>query len=183
MLNQEIAKIFYQIAQYLEIEGVAFKPQAYEKVAMNLEILSENISDIYRKGGLGALEQIPGIGKSIAEKIEEYMKTGKIKEYEKLKKKIPVNIEELTAVEGIGPKKIKILYQKLKIKNLKDLEKAAKARKIAPLFGFGEKTGIDDLVTWANRFHLGAVTGIDIPGEAAGFVPDSAWKEKTKNEP
>ena len=140
MLNQEIAKIFYQIAQYLEIEGVAFKPQAYEKVAMNLEILSENISDIYRKGGLGALEQIPGIGKSIAEKIEEYMKTGKIKEYEKLKKKIPVNIEELTAVEGIGPKKIKILYQKLKIKNLKDLEKAAKARKIAPLFGFGEKT-------------------------------------------
>ena len=163
MLNQEIAKIFYQIAQYLEIEGVAFKPQAYEKVAMNLEILSENISDIYRKGGLGALEQIPGIGKSIAEKIEEYMKTGKIKEYEKLKKKIPVNIEELTAVEGIGPKKIKILYQKLKIKNLKDLAKAAKARKIAPLFGFGEKTeknileGIEFLKRSRGRFLLGEI--------------------------
>ena len=70
----------------------------------------------------------------IAAKIEEYLKTGKIKEQEFLKKKTPVDIEELIRVEGMGPKKVKVLYQKLGVRNLKDLEKAAKDHKIAPLF-------------------------------------------------
>ena len=125
MINQEIAKIFYEIASYLEMQEVAFKPQAYEKAALSLEALSEDVKEIYKKDGLKGLKKIPGIGESIAEKIVEFLKTGKIREYQALKKKMPVDIEELTAVEGVGPKMVRDLYKYLKIKNLKELEKAA----------------------------------------------------------
>ena len=125
--NQNLAKIFYELAQFLEMDDVAFKPFAYEKAALALENLSEDISSIYKKEGFEGLKNIPGVGESIAEKIEEYLKTGKIKYYEEYKKKYPMNIEELTAVEGIGPKMVKMLWKELKIKNLKDLETAAKA--------------------------------------------------------
>ncbi|MFA5051142.1 MAG: DNA polymerase/3'-5' exonuclease PolX [Patescibacteria group bacterium] len=163
MKNQELAKIFYEIAEYLEMQGVAFKPYAYQKAALTLETLEESVEDIYHKDGLKGLEKIPGVGESIALKMEEYLKTGKIKYYQKLKKQTPVKIDELTAVEGMGPQKIKILYEKLKIKNLKDLEKAAQAHKIAPLFGFGEKTeknileGITFLKRSRGRFLLGEI--------------------------
>jgi len=163
MKNKEIAKIFYEIAAYLEMEGVAFKPYAYQKAAITLETLEEDIEEIYKRGGIKALMEIPGIGQSIAEKIEEYLNKGKIKYYEEFKKKIPVNLEELTQVEGLGPKKVKVLYEKLKIRNLKDLEKAAKNHKIAPLFGFGEKTeknileGIEFLKRSKGRFLLGDI--------------------------
>jgi len=160
MKNQEIAKIFYEIAYFLEMEGVQFKPYAYQKVAIVLETLEENVEEVYRKGGLKALMEIPGVGENIALKIEEYLKTGKIKYYEEFKKKIPINLEELMAIEGMGPKKVKVLYEKLGIRNLKDLEKAAKEHKIAPLFGFGEKTeknilqGIEFVKRAKGRFLL-----------------------------
>ena len=163
MKNQEIAKIFSEIANYLEMEGVQFKPYAYQKAAITLETLEEDVEEIYKRGGLDALKEIPGVGESIALKIEEYLKTGKIKYYEEFKKKIPVNLEEIIAVEGMGPKKTKVLYEKLGIKNLKDLERAAKAHKIASLFGFGEKTeknileGITFLKRSKGRFLLGEI--------------------------
>lgn len=163
MKNQEIAKIFYEISEYLEMEEVPFKPHAYQRVALALENLERNVSDIYFKEGLKGLEKISGVGKNIALKIEEYLKTGKIKEYEKLKKRSPVDLSALTAVEGLGPKKIKTLYQKLGIRNVKQLEKAAKDHKIAPLFGFGEKTeknileGIEFLKREKGRFLLGEI--------------------------
>ena len=163
MKNQEIAKIFYEIADYLEMEEVAFKPYAYQKAAITLETLEEDVEEIYKRGGLEALMEIPGVGESIALKIEEYLKTGKIKYYEEFKKKTPVNLEELMAVEGMGPKKAKALYQKLRIRNLKDLERAAKSHKISPLFRFGEKTeknileGIAFLKRSKGRFLLGEI--------------------------
>ncbi len=140
MKNQEIAKIFYEIGRFLEIDGVAFKPYAYQKAAASLEGLKDDVGDIYRNGGRKALEEIPGIGKAMSDHIEEYLKTGKIKLYEEFKKGLPVQMDELLRVEGLGPKKIKVLYQKLGIKNIKDLEKAVKKHEIAPLFGFGETT-------------------------------------------
>ncbi len=166
MKNQEIANIFYEIADFLEMEGVQFKPYAYQKAAITLETLEKDVAEIYKEGGREALLKIPGIGQSMAEKIEEYLKTGKIKYYEELKKKTPIQMEELTAVEGLGPRKAKILYQKLRIRNLKDLEKSAKAHKIAPLFGFGEKTeknileGIAFLKRSKGRFLLGEILPI-----------------------
>lgn len=163
MKNQEIAKIFYEIAFFLATGDVPFKPLAYEKAALSLETLSEDVENIYKQGGIKALKEISGVGENLAEKIEEYLKTGKIKEYEMLKKKMPVDIGELSAVEGVGPKMIRDLYEQLKIKNLNDLEKAAKAGKIRNLPGFGEKTeknilqGIEFLKRTKGRFLLGDI--------------------------
>ncbi|MDO8424647.1 MAG: helix-hairpin-helix domain-containing protein, partial [bacterium] len=163
MQNQELAKIFYEIADFLEMEKMPFKPQAYQKAAFALESLEEDVEEICKKGGRDALLKISGVGESLADKIVEYLKTGKIKYYESLKKKTPVNIRELTNVEGLGPKKIKTLYQKLEIRNLKELERAARAHKIASLFGFGEKTeknilqGIEFVKRSKGRFLLGEI--------------------------
>ena len=107
--------------------------------------------------------EIPGVGESIADKIEEYLKTGKIKDHENLKKKTPVDIEALSAVEGVGPKMIRDLYKRLKTRNLQDLEKAAKAGQIKNLPNFGEKTeqnilqGIEFLKKTKGRFLLGEI--------------------------
>ena len=140
---------------------VAFKPQAFEKAARILENLSEDAAEIYARGGLKALKEIPGIGESLAEKIEEFIKTGKIKYHAELKKKCPVDLEHLTAVEGVGPKSIKVLYKKLGVKNLADLEKAAKGGKVEKLPRFGPKIqenilrGIEFLKGGQGRLLLG----------------------------
>jgi len=163
MKNQELAKIFNDIARFLEMEGVAFKPYAYQRAAISLETLQEDVGEIYRNGGTKALLEISGVGKALADHIEEYLKTGKVKIYEEFKKKLPINLDELTKVEGMGAKKAKVLYQKLGIKNAKDLEKAVKAHKVAPLFGFGEKTeknilqGLEFLKKDKGRFLLGEI--------------------------
>jgi DNA polymerase (family 10) len=163
MKNQELAKIFYEIADYLKMDNVAFKPFAYQRAAMGLESLGEGVESIYQREGKKGLENIPGVGKNIAEHIEEYLKTGRLKYYEKFKKKMPMDLEEIIAIEGVGPRKAKTLYQKLKIKNVKELETAAKAGKIARLFGFGEKTeknileGIAFLKRSKGRFLLGEI--------------------------
>ena len=138
--NLELANIFQKMAIYLKMDDVPFKPEAYQKAALGLQTISENVEDIYKKQGKEGLLSIPGVGESLADKIIEYLKTGKIKEFEQQKKKIPVNLDELMLVEGIGPKTIKALYEHLKIKNLEDLEKAAHEGKIRNLENFGEKS-------------------------------------------
>jgi DNA polymerase (family X) len=139
-MNREISKIFFEIAGFLNSKEIPFKPYAYQKAALTLKDLKEDVSEIYKKGGLKELENLPGIGKSIAEKIEEYIKKGKIEYYEKLKKEMPVQMGKISAVEGVGPKMVRILYKELGITNVKELEKAAKDHKISSLPGFGEKT-------------------------------------------
>ncbi|MBI2084642.1 MAG: DNA polymerase/3'-5' exonuclease PolX [Candidatus Aenigmarchaeota archaeon] len=161
MKNFEIAKILYNIALYLEMEEEQFKPRAYEKAARSIEALTEDVSGIYKRGGIKALMEIPGVGESIAEKIEEMLLTGKLKYYERLKKRIPVDIEGLTSIEGVGPKTIKILYKKLKIRTVGQLEKVAKQGRISKLEGFGNKSeqdilrGIEFLKRGKGRFLLG----------------------------
>ena len=166
MKNKEVARLFYEISEYLEMEGVPFKPYAYQKAAMTLETLQDDLEDLYRRGGLKALKKIPGIGESMALKIEEYLTTGKMAYYEEFKAKMPINLEEIVGVEGVGPKKAKVLFDQLGIKTLEELEEAARARKIAPLFGFGPKTeenilqGIEFLKTSKGRFLLGDILPI-----------------------
>jgi DNA polymerase (family 10) len=161
MKNFEIVKVLSEIAVLLEMDNVQFKPRAYEKAARSVEALEEDVQDIYEKGGLEALMQIPGVGKSIAEKIEELIKTGKLEYYEELKKKVPVDIEGLSRIEGMGPKTIKTLYDQLKIRNMDDLEKAAREHKISKLPGFKEKTeqnilkGIEFAKKSVGRYILG----------------------------
>lgn len=161
MKNQEIAKILDEMSLFLEIKEIPFKPQAYQKAKYSVESLEKDIEEIYEKQRIGGLMKIPGIGKGIAERIEEYLKTGKIRDYEKLKKEFPVDIEELTSIEGVGPKHVKLFYQKLKIKNSADLERAAKAGKLKELPRMGEKLeqkilkGIKLRKKYAGRFLLG----------------------------
>ncbi len=163
MINQKLAQIFFEIGDYLSLKGVPFKPYAYQKVALLLDGMEQDVGQIYRKGGTKALEMIPGIGESIAKKIEEYIKTGKIKYYEKLKKEIPVKMSEMTSVEGIGPKTVLKLYKYLDITNLKELEKAIKEHRVRGLSGFGAKTeekimrGIKFFEQSQGRFLLGDI--------------------------
>ncbi len=163
MKNFEIAKILRNIGIFEEMKGEKFKPRAYERAAHSIEALDQEVREIYIRGGFKALLEIPGVGQSIAEKIEEALKTGKISYYEQLKKKIPVDLESLTAIEGVGPKIVLTLYKKLKIKTVDDLEKAVKAGKIRKLEHFGEKSeekilkGIEFFKRSKGRFVLGFV--------------------------
>ncbi|MBI4359421.1 MAG: DNA polymerase/3'-5' exonuclease PolX [Candidatus Nealsonbacteria bacterium] len=163
MKNQELVKIFSEIAIFLEMDDIAFRPQAYEKAALALEALEQDVAQIYQKEGVAGLKKIPGVGETLAERIEEYLKTGQIKYYRELRKKMPVDLAGLLAVEGIGPKTIKELYLRLGIKNPKDLERAARAGKIRALANFGEKTeknilqGLEFLRRQSGRFLLGEI--------------------------
>jgi DNA polymerase (family 10) len=136
MKNLEIARILFEIADILEMQGIEFKPRAYRKAALNIQSLSQSIEEVAAQG---KLDDIPGVGESIEEKVEEIIKTGKCQYYEKLRKKMPVDIESLNAVPGLGPKRIQMLYRKLKIKSITDLEKAARQKKIRKLPLFNEK--------------------------------------------
>ncbi len=137
MKNLEVARILYEIADILEAQDVEFKPRAYRRAARSIEELSEDITDIWKRE---ELEDIPGVGKNIAAKISEYLETGKLKYYERLKKEFPVDLESLSKVEGLGPKKAIKLYRELGIKNLDDLKKAVEKGKVKGLAGFGEKS-------------------------------------------
>ena len=140
MKNQEIASIFYDIAEILEIKKVEWKPVAYRKAARSILSLSDNVEDIYKENGIDGLKEISGVGDAIAKKIAEYINTGKIKEYEELKKSIPFHLTELSAIGGLGPKRAHLLFKKLNIKNIKDLEKAIEKNKISKLATFGVKS-------------------------------------------
>ncbi|MBS7250937.1 MAG: DNA polymerase III, partial [Candidatus Freyarchaeota archaeon] len=126
--NFEIARILENIAFYLEMQGeTKFRIRAFQNAAKIIESLPEDIADIHRRG---EIRTIPGIGATIAEIIGELVETGTAKIYQEFKEKYPINIEELSAVEGLGPKRIKLLYEKLRIKNLEELEKAAREHRI-----------------------------------------------------
>ncbi len=140
MKNQEIAKILFKIADILQMRGVQWKPQAYRRAARTINNLSEPIERVYDRGGLKALEEMQTIGESIAKKIEQFLKTEKIKEYEELKKGLPKGFTDLLELPGMGPRKAQILFKKLHIKSLKDLEDAAKKHRIKLLKSFDEKS-------------------------------------------
>lgn len=160
MKNQEIAGIFNEIADLLDIKGEnPFRIRAYQRAAQNIEGHSKNIADLSRE----ELLEIPGIGKDLADKIQEYLKTGKIASYEDLKKEVPEGLADLLSVPSLGPKTAKLLHERLKIKNIDELEKLAKEHKLAGLPGIKEKTeeniirGIEMLRRGKERQPLGRV--------------------------
>jgi len=136
--NLELSRIFEQIARMLKIKGEnPFKIRAYEKIALVLENLPIDIETIYSQGGLN---NIPGVGTGIAKKIEEFLTTGKLEYYEKLKKTIPSGVIELLDISEVGPKTAKLLYEQLDVDNIEKLEKAVKEHRIKDLPGMGEKS-------------------------------------------
>ena len=138
MKNTEIAEIFNNIADILEIKGDnPFRIRAYRKAAQNIENIVEDLEKVANKN---LLLQISGVGKDLAEKITEYISTGKMAFYEKLKKEVPKPVLDLMEIPGIGPKTAKLLFEKFKIKGIDDLEKKARSGKIKGIFGIKEKT-------------------------------------------
>jgi DNA polymerase (family 10) len=142
MNNIEIVRIFREISYLVQIAEndpiTIYKVRAYEKAADVIENLSVGLEEIYLKNGIQGLKKIPSIGSAISLKIEEFIKSHKIAYYEELKRKIPIKISEFYNMRGIGPKTIKILYEKLKITSISELEKAASEGRIAKLKGFSK---------------------------------------------
>lgn len=161
MKNSDLAKIFYHLSIFEEIRGEVFKARAYEKAARMIEGYSKEMKEVYDKGGLEALQQIEGIGKAISEKIEETLKTGKLRLYEERKKEFPIDLDTLTSIDGVGPKTIKTIYERLNVRTVEDLEKAIVEGRLRQLPGFGEKKerhikkGIEFLKQGKGRFLLG----------------------------
>jgi DNA polymerase (family X) len=139
MQNHKVASILHRVADYLEMDGVDFRTKAYRRAAHTVETLSVDIADMQKQG---KLEELPGIGKHIHGKIEEILDTGRLEYLENLKEEFPLDLDALMSVEGLGPKKIKLLYHELGIKNLDDLEKEAKRHHIRRLKGMGAKTEV-----------------------------------------
>lgn len=163
MKNHEIAVILREIGMRLEIDDVPFKPRAYEKAADALDGMDEDVAIVFRKGGVRALEAIPGVGESIAEKIKDYLTKGRVAEYERLKRRLPVDFTALTSVEGVGPKMVRELYRRLRVKTLTNLERACRKHLVQKLPGFGIKKeenilrGLSFLHEHTGRFLLGSV--------------------------
>ncbi|MFO7872761.1 MAG: DNA polymerase/3'-5' exonuclease PolX [Candidatus Undinarchaeales archaeon] len=139
-INRELARIFREIADILELKETKWEPRAYRKAAYNIENLGDSVKDIYKKGGTGGLKEIPGVGKALAAHIEEYIKTGEIKKLAELRKDYSKEVTELVNIEGLGSKKVKKLKDKLGVSSAGELKKAAEKHKIRKLEGFGEKT-------------------------------------------
>jgi len=137
MNNREIADIFHSIADILEIKAEnPFRIRAYRRAAQIIEGLSQSIKDIYIND---KLINIPGIGEGIAEKISELIQTGKLKEYEEIKKSVPAGLLEMLNISSVGPKTVALIYKELGITNVEELEKAVKDNKLAKFPGMGEK--------------------------------------------
>ncbi len=161
MTNAEIARVLNEIAAFLDMDGVPFKPRAYEKAAHAVEAADESLAGVFASGGIKAIEKVPGVGKSIADKIVVLIETGALPYHDELRRKTPVDISALTKIEGLGPKMVKVLYQELGVRTVDDLEAAAKAGRIRALSRFGEKSeqkilkGIGFLHQTTGRFTLG----------------------------
>ncbi|HQE05399.1 MAG: DNA polymerase/3'-5' exonuclease PolX [Tepidanaerobacteraceae bacterium] len=158
MKNFEVAFIFYDIADILEIKGENFfKIRAYRKAAHTIENLPMDVKEL---AGESRLQEIEGIGKALEEKIREIINTGTCRYYEELKKDFPRGLVEMLKIPGLGAKKIKVIYDNLGISSIEELEKAARAHKIRELPGMGVKTeqsilkGIQTLKGQGDRVQL-----------------------------
>ncbi len=138
MKNLEIADIFDNIADFLELKDEnPFKIRAYRKAALNIRTLNEDIEKVFRRD---ALLEIPGIGKDLALKIKEVITEGTLNYIEELKRELPEGLINLMNVPGVGPKTAKLLYEKLKVRDIDMLEKFARMHRLSRLPGIREKT-------------------------------------------
>ena len=159
MVNQELARIFEEIADLLEIEGAdVFRINAYRKAARVIDELGEDVADVAARS---ELTKIPGIGKGTAEKIQQYLAEGRITVHQELRSKLPEGLLTLLTIPGLGPKKVAALYKQLKVTTIEQLRSAIAAGQVEKLPGFGAKSvenileGIGFLASSAGRTPLG----------------------------
>jgi DNA polymerase (family X) len=161
MENVEIAHLLNQYADLLEIQGAdLFRIRAYRNAAHTIESLSQPIVQLLDEDKDLTKLKLPGIGKGMAEHIEEIVKTGTLTALRELRKKLPATLDELLEIEGLGPKRTKLLYEKLGVTSIKTLEQAIDAGKVETLAGFGKKSiekirqAIENLAKRPKRFKL-----------------------------
>ncbi len=158
MDNSEVAQVFFEIADLLDLQDVAFKPVAYRRAARNIEALEEDLNKLLADG---RIEEIPGVGEAMAKKIEELLTTGKLGYLEKLRSEVPAGLVEILRVPDVGPKTAMVLHNDLGISSIEELKEAVLGHKLHGIKGFGEKTeerilqGIRTLEAKGGRTLLG----------------------------
>ncbi|WP_417389070.1 DNA polymerase/3'-5' exonuclease PolX [Gimesia sp.] len=160
MQNSEIARQFEELADLLEIQGAnPFRLRAYRNAARTISGLPDSVQDIVESNS-GELQELPGIGKDLAEKIVIIVETSTLPQLEELKEQIPADVVRMLDIPGIGPKKVAFLFSELSIQSLDDLKAAAENGVIAEQKGFGKKTeqiileGLEHLSQAGNRVRL-----------------------------
>jgi DNA polymerase (family X) len=159
LTNQQLANIFHTIADLMEIKGEnIYKILAYRKAADSLSNLGQDVNEIWKQGNL---TKVDGVGKAIAEKIDELLSTGHLNYLEKLEAEVPSSLADLLKVPDLGPKKVALFWKQLGITNMTELESAARSGKLRTLPGMGDKSeakiiaGIEALGRRSNRIPLG----------------------------
>ncbi|WP_254280157.1 DNA polymerase/3'-5' exonuclease PolX [Haloarcula marina] len=158
--NDEIATRLEEFADLLDAKGVEYKPRAYRRAAENIRDYPGAVEGLAADGA-DAVGEIEGVGDAISSKVVEYFETGEIVELAELRADLPVDMEALTAVEGVGPKSVGKLYEALEITTLDELEAAAEAGEIQTVSGFGAKTeqNILDNIDFAREAHARTLLG------------------------
>jgi DNA polymerase (family 10) len=158
--NAEVADLLEAFADRLEAMDVEYKPRAYRRAAENVRAHATDIEALAAEGQ-DAVEEIEGVGDAISSKIVEYFETGEIEELEELRAELPVDIDALTAVEGVGPKTVGDLYEALDVRDLDDLEAAAREGRIQEVKGYGAKTegNILEAIPFARQSRERALLG------------------------
>jgi DNA polymerase (family 10) len=192
MTKSEIAAVLEEVAALLELKGEnPFKIRAYTNAARSLETFGGNISNLQDEEGLS---KIPGIGKSIAEKIKELAATGSLKYLEGLRTEFPAAILELFSISGLGAKKIKALYEQLQVSSIEQLRQACETGRVAELSGFGETTqtrickAIEERAKHSGYFQFGQIAGeaetmrSDLAGHPDALQVDVAGSYRRRKE-
>jgi len=159
-LNSQVAAILYEISEILTIKGDRFRSRAYSMASQRVTALTEDIREVAERG---ELQEIPGVGESIAHTIEEYLDTGESTVLQELRESLPQGVPEMITLEGVGPKIAMRLHKELGVVGIKTLEEAAKQHRIRELKGFGAKKeenilkAIEERRSRSTRFLLGEV--------------------------
>jgi DNA polymerase (family 10) len=152
--NAEIASLLEEFADRLEAKDVDYKPRAYRDAAESIREFPDSVEEL-AFAGEDAVSEIEHVGEAISAKVVEYVETGEIAELEELREEVPADFEELTRIEGVGPKTVRKLSEALGIEDLDDLEAAAEAGEVSEVKGFGPKTeqNILENVDFARQAH------------------------------
>lgn len=168
MQNADVSRLFDELADLLEIQGAnAFRVRAYRNASRTIGSLAESVEDLAERGA-AAVQELPGIGKDLAEKIVTIVETGALPQLEELREQVPPGVIEMMRIPGMGPKKAAALFNELSITSLEELKEAAENGQIAALKGFGKKTeqtileNIDRAAEALTRFFIAdAMTAAD----------------------
>jgi len=156
--NQQVAAFMRRIADTLEIKGeIVYKVRAYRRAADNIDVLERDIDEIW---GRGELRQVPGVGAALEKKLDEWLQTGRLEYYEKLRREVPDSVVALLDIPDVGPKTARLLWKELGVTDIGDVERAAHQGKLRELPGLGERSeqrilqGIESLKRRSDRIPL-----------------------------